>query len=318
MSVTDERILPKPKNQSGLFGDSRTRSKYLFAFLFIAPGLILFFIFLLMPLSNSLYYSLFNWNGFGPPTEYIGIANYTRLFNHSVFQTAVKNTFTIVILSIFVQLPLALGLALIVGRGSLPGRSIFRTILFVPYVFAEILTAYIWVYVFHPSDGLANLLIKTIIPGASNVLWLADAKIILFSIFIVITWKYFGLHMILYMAALQGVPGDLEDAARLDGASEWRVIQNITLPLMGPTIRLTVYLSVLGSFQQFVLFWILSKGGSPANSSHVISTYLYKFGILGFKLGYGSAVAVVLFAITLGFSLLYQFFVLRQDYTTTD
>lgn len=152
MSVTDERILPKPKNQSGLFGDSRTRSKYLFAFLFIAPGLILFFIFLLMPLSNSLYYSLFNWNGFGPPTEYIGIANYTRLFNHSVFQTAVKNTFTIVILSIFVQLPLALGLALIVGRGSLPGRSIFRTILFVPYVFAEILTAYIWVYVFHPRD----------------------------------------------------------------------------------------------------------------------------------------------------------------------
>jgi raffinose/stachyose/melibiose transport system permease protein len=229
----------------------------------------------------------------------------------------VWNSFKIVVLSVAIQLPLALSLALIVGRGALPGRSGFRTVLFIPYVFAEILTAYIWVYVFHPTDGVANLFLGSIIPNYQNILWLGDQNVILFSIFIVITWKYFGLHMILYMAALQGVSGDLEDAARLDGATELEVIRKITIPLIGPTIRLTVYLSVLGSFQQFVLFWILSRGGGPANSAHVLSTYMYKFGILGLRLGFGSAVAVVLFAITLSFSLIYQFTVLQQDYETS-
>ncbi len=119
--------------------------------------------------------------------------------------------------------------------------------------------------------------------------------------------------MILYMAGLQSIPGDLEDAARVDGATEREVLQYMTLPLLGSTIRLTVFLSVLGSFQQFVLVWVLTQGG-PVNASEVVATYLYKFGIQRFQLGYGSAVAVVLFAITLVFSLGYQRLVMRQDF----
>lgn len=181
MSVMNKRILPDGDNKSNNFGDSQTRARYLLAFGFIAPGLFLFFLFLLYPLSNSFYYSLFDWNGFGPPTDFIGTGNYERLADHSIFQTAIQNSFKIVILSVCIQLPLALGLALLVGRGELPGRSIFRTILFIPYVFAEILSALIWVYVFHPTAGLANILLTTIIPGADNVLWLADRNIVLFS-----------------------------------------------------------------------------------------------------------------------------------------
>ncbi|MGJ3237574.1 MAG: carbohydrate ABC transporter permease [Anaerolineae bacterium] len=316
MSSLNARLLPQKKRKNNVINDSRMREKYLFALLFIAPGMLLFFMFLLLPLSNSFYYSFFDWNGFGVPTDFIGIGNYERLWDHSVFWSSVTNSLIIVMLSVVVQLPLALALALIVGRGELPGRSIFRTILFIPFVFAEILTAFIWIYVFHPTDGVANLLVQTVIPGAENVLWLADPNIIIYSLFIVITWKFFGLHMILYMAALQGVRGDLEDAARLDGASELQVIRKITVPLIGPTIRLTIYLSVLGSFQQFVLFWILTRGGGPGNLAHVMSTYMYKFGILGLRLGFGSAVAVVLFVITFSFSLIYQLTVLQQDYST--
>jgi raffinose/stachyose/melibiose transport system permease protein len=316
MSSINARILPKTNKTGNLLNSSRMREKYLFALLFLSPGMILFFVFLLLPLANSLYYSFFDWNGFGAPTDFIGVGNYQRLWDHGVFWRSVQNSVQIVILSVVVQLPLALALALIVGRGELPGRSIFRTILFIPYVFAEILTAFIWIYVFHPTDGVANLLVQTVVPGAENILWLADPSIIIYSVFIVITWKFFGLHMILYMAALQSVSGDVEDAARIDGANELQVIRRITIPLIGPTIRLTVYLSVLGSFQQFVLFWILTRGGGPGNLAHVMSTYMYKFGILGLRLGFGSAVAVVLFIITFSFSLIYQLLVLQQDYST--
>jgi raffinose/stachyose/melibiose transport system permease protein len=221
----------------------------------------------------------------------------------------------IVLLSLTIQLPMALSLALVLGRGRLPRRNIFRIILFVPFVFSEIITAYIWSYVYHPRDGLANFILHLFAPGAEHVVWLADKDIALYAVFGVITWKYFGLHMILYMAALQGVPQDLEEVARIDGASEIQVIRHVTLPMIGSTIRLTVYLSVLGSFQQFVLIWILTEGG-PANATHVLATYLYKFGIISWKLGLGSAIAVALFIITFTFSLIYQVFVLRRDYDT--
>jgi raffinose/stachyose/melibiose transport system permease protein len=313
MSAITTHVLPRGRRQEQLRQDNRQGNRYLYALFFVLPGMLMFFVLLLMPLSNSLYYSVYDWNGFGPPTDYIGFGNYDRLLNHNVFHTAITNSLIIVVLSVAIQLPLALGLALIVGRGELRGRSIFRTILFIPYVFSEILTAYIWSYAFHPQDGLVNLFFKSFIPNYQNVLWLADGSIVVFSIFAVITWKYFGLHMILYMAALQGVPKELEDSARVDGATENQIIRKIIVPLIMPTIRLTIYLSVLGSFQQFVMVWIMTQGG-PANASQVIATYLYKFGILGTRLGYGSAVAVVLFAITLTFSLLYQFFVMRRDY----
>jgi raffinose/stachyose/melibiose transport system permease protein len=159
---------------------------------------------------------------------------------------------------------------------------------------------------------MVNVVLSNI-PGYETVGWLAEKSIVLYAIFAVITWKYFGLHMILDMAGLPAVNKDLEDAARIDGASEWRVLRYITLPLTGPTIRLSVFLSILGSFQVFIIIWTMTQGG-PVNSSQVIATYLYKYGLRNMKLGFGSAIAIILFAITLVFSLGYQRMVMRQDY----
>jgi raffinose/stachyose/melibiose transport system permease protein len=117
------------------------------------------------------------------------------------------------------------------------------------------------------------------------------------------------------MAGLQGVPKDLEDAARVDGANVMQVLTKITLPLMGSTIRLTVFLSVLGALQQFVIVWVLTTGG-PVNASQTMGTYIYKFGIKNYQLGYGSAVALILFSITLIFSLGYQRMIMRQDFAS--
>ena len=306
----------KQKNKSidSAYERQQSRNRILMILFFLVPGMLLFFTFVLIPVSNSLYYSLYRWDGLGPLTNFVGTKNYDFLFRQSAFKQSVSNSFYIVFLSLIIQLPMALGLALMVGRGNLPGRGIFRTILFVPYVFSEVITALIFSFVYHPRGGLANFILHLFVPGAENIAWLADKNIALFAVFLVITWKFFGLHMILYMAALQNVPQDLEEAARLDGANELQVLQNVTLPMIGATIRLTIYLSVLGSFQQFVLIWVMTEGG-PANATHVLATYLYKFGIISWRLGLGSAIAVVLFVITFSFSIIYQFLVLREDYS---
>lgn len=313
MSVPRFRVLPTAYEQTRRDRQRQQVNKYLVVALFTVPSMLVFTIFLLIPIIQSGYFSLYDWDGFGPLTDFVGLGNYQRLLNHSIFQGAVLHSLLIMALSVCLQLPLALGLALLVGRGKLRGKKLFRMFLFVPYVFSEVITAIIWRYVLNPGDGLANLTFRLLIPGAENVAWLADRNLALISVFAVLTWKYFGFYMILYMAGLQSIPADLEEAARVDGATEPQVLRKITLPMLGSTIRLTVFLSVLGSFQQFVLVWVLTEGG-PVNATELIATYLYKFGIQRFWLGYGSAVAIVLFLITLVFSLGYQRMVLRQDY----
>jgi raffinose/stachyose/melibiose transport system permease protein len=314
MSAIRFRVLPTSYEKTQADKQRGQLNKALLVTLFLLPGMAIFFIFLLMPISQSFYFSQYKWNGLGPVTDFVGMDNFTSLLKNANFQASLLHSFILMILSLTIQLPLSLGLALLVGRGQLRGRRFFRGILFIPFVFSEIITAIIWLYVLKPVDGLANVVLTSIIPGFQAVSWLGDRSIVLFGIFTIITWKYFGFHMILYMAGLQSIPKDLEDAARVDGATERAVLRYITLPLLGSTIRLTIFLSVLGSFQQFVIIWVTTQGG-PVNASQVLATFLYKFGVIQQSLGFGSAVAVVLFAITLIFSLGYQRIILRRDYS---
>jgi raffinose/stachyose/melibiose transport system permease protein len=314
MSAIRFRVLPNKQDQIAKDKQRQQLSNALLVTLFVVPGMVIFLFFLLWPISRSLGMSLYKWNGLGPMTDYQGINNYTTLLNNAIFQASVIHSFVIMLLSLGIQLPLALGLALMVGRGELRGRRFFRGMLFIPFVFSEIISAILWLYVLKPVNGLANVALQAVVPSFQPISWLADRNIVLLGIFAVITWKYFGFHMILYMAGLQNIPKDLEDAARVDGAHEGQVLRHITLPLLGSTIRLTIFLSVLGSFQQFVIIQVMTLGG-PVNASEVIATYLYKYGIQRFNLGYGSAVAVILFLITLVFSVGYQRIILRRDYT---
>ncbi len=307
------RILPSSYEQAAHYKRRTQWNKALLVTLFTLPGMIIFFLFVLVPIGQSAVFSLYKWDGFGPPTNFIGLKNYDTLIHNSVFQLALGHTFGIMGLSLTIQLPLALSLALLVGRGKLRFKRVFRMVLFIPYVFSEVITGIIWRYVLTPGAGMANVVLGTLIPNFQPIAWLGDTNIVLYAYFAVLTWKFFGFHMILYMAGLQNVPPDLEDAARIDGASEWEVLRHITLPLLGSTIRLTIFLSVLGSFQQFVLVWVMTQGG-PVNASELVATYLYKFGITRFMLGYGSAIAVVLFAIGFVFSIGYQRIIMRQDY----
>jgi raffinose/stachyose/melibiose transport system permease protein len=168
------------------------------------------------------------------------------------------------------------------------------------------------VFIYRPQNGLMNNFLGAIFPGYESKALLADPNTVLYAIFAVITWKFFGFHMILYLAGLQNIPAELEDAARVDGASQMRVLRDITLPLLGPTVRVSVFFSVLGSLQFFDLVWIMTKGG-PVNASNTMATYMYTHGFTRFQLGYGAAVSLVIFAICFVFSILYQRFVMRRD-----
>jgi raffinose/stachyose/melibiose transport system permease protein len=271
---------------------------------------VLYAAFVIVPMVLAGYYSLFNWNGLGPLDKFIGLDNYTRALGDPVFRAAVGHNAFIVVASIVIQLPLALGLALLLNR-RLRGRAILRMVLFAPYVLSEVVTAVAWQLILQPS-GPVNSLLKGIGLDGLAQLWLADRDLVIYSLFIVITWKYLGFGIVLFLAGLQGVPAELLEAATVDGASPWQRTRHIVLPLLGPTVRIWIFLSVIGALQLFDLVWIMTKGG-PSNASVTMATFLIDRGFERSQVGYGSAAAVLLFVISFAFALLYQRFVLRRD-----
>lgn len=280
--------------------------------LFLLPGLAICCIFIFFPVIQAIYYGFFTWSGLGPLTDFIGLKNYATAFRNATFLSAFAHNIEILALSLLFQIPLALCLALVIGK-TLPGRTIFRTIFFMPFILSEVIAGYIWMFIYEPTNsGLVNATLQQVIPGFQTQAWLGDTHMVLLSIFVAMTWKYFGLHLVLYVAAIQNIPDDIVEAARIDGASMLQVVRHIHLPLLGSTIRLSIFLSALGSLQYFDLIWIMSNGG-PVHASETMATYLYKAGFQSFQLGYGSAVGVIMMLICLGFSLLYQRFIMRRD-----
>ena len=282
--------------------------------LFVLPALILFLLFVVYPIFRSIYFSMFDWNGLGPAVDFVGLENFKNILTDKVFTKALWNVLLIIVFSLGLQLPLALALAVLVGR-NLPGRAIFRTIFFLPYVLSEVNVAIMWMLLYNPDPdrGFLNAIVSLF--GVKPIAWLGDTDIVLLAIFAALTWKYFGFHMLLYLAGLQNIPLELEEAARIDGANAFQNFFSITLPLLGSTIKTSVHLSVLGSIQQFILVWIMTKGG-PVNASETLATYMYRFGFVRFELGYGSAVAIYMFLICLIFSLIYQRLTRQPDYLT--
>jgi raffinose/stachyose/melibiose transport system permease protein len=291
----------------------RRAQDWLTIFLFLMPAFVIFVLFIIYPIFRAVYFSFFNWNGLGLATVYIGLNNFKQILSDQVFMKGIVNCILIVVFSLTIQLPLALVLSILVGR-DLPGRAFFRAIFFLPYVLSEVITAIIWMSLLSPDPGrgFINALL-VLIPGVHAQNFLGDINQVLACVFIVLTWKYFGLYILLYMAGLQNIPREIEEAAMIDGANRFQTIRNVTIPLLASTIRTTIQLSVLGSLTQFNLVWIMTRGG-PANASEVMATYMYRYTFIRFQLGYGSAVALVMLAICLIFSIAYLRLVRQPDY----
>ena len=278
--------------------------------LFVGPALVVYALFVLLPIVQAGFYSLFKWNGLRPLTDFVGLANYERALTDPVFLGAISHNALIIVLSLAVQIPFALLLALTLNR-EFPGRAVLRLLFFAPYVIAEVIAGIVFQLMLTP-DGLVDQAMEAVGLGAFVQLWLADPSIVLYTLFVIISWKYFGFHMIIMLAGLQDIPREVEEAALVDGASRNQVVRHITLPLLGPTIRVSIFLSIIGALQLFDLVWATTKGG-PVNASNTIGTYMIDWGIRRNQLGYASATAVILFIIAFVVALLYQRFVMRRD-----
>jgi raffinose/stachyose/melibiose transport system permease protein len=278
--------------------------------LFLLPAFVLFVLFVLWPLIQAVYYSGFKWDGLGPLTDWVGFGNYQKAFNDKFFTGAIAHNLIILALSVLIQQPFALGLALALSR-KFRGRTVLRTVFFAPYVISEATIAVIWLLILQPHGPLDQTL-GAVGLGFVEQLWLADRNIVLYTMFFIISWQYFGLSMVLYLAGITQIPAELNEAASIDGASSRQALRFITVPLLGPTIRIAVFLSAIGSLQVFGLIYIMT-GGGPFHSTDVMVTWMIEVGWTRTQLGYGTAMAVILGIIGLVFSLLYQRFVLRRD-----
>ncbi len=278
--------------------------------LLVGPALTLFVLFVLLPMGQAAYYSVYDWNGLQPLEDFVGLDNYRDALSDPVFQDSLKHNFLIVGFSIVLQLPLGLGVALLLNR-RMRGRGALRTLIFVPYVLAEVVAGVVWLLMLQP-DGFVDQALEAVGLGFLSQLWVGDPDVVLVTIMIVLTWKYVGFAILLFLAGMQGIPVELQEAAALDGASWWQTQRRITIPLLAPTIRIWIFLSMIGSLQLFDMVWVMT-GGGPANASSTMTTYLISQGFERFRFGYGSAVAVILFAVSFLVAIVYQRFVLRRD-----
>jgi raffinose/stachyose/melibiose transport system permease protein len=276
--------------------------------LFLLPALVLYTLLVIVPIFQAIRYSGYKWNGLSPLDDFVGLDNFKQAFQDDVFRGALRHNAIIVALSLLVQLPFALGVAMLVNA-RLKGRALLRLLFFAPFVLSEVVTAVIFQLILQPG-GLTDHTFEQL--GLPTADWLGDPSIVLYTVFVVISWKYFGFHMILYLAGLQQIPRELEEAAAIDGARGFETFRYVTLPLLGPTIRISAFLSIIGAIQLFDLVWVLT-GGGPINASNTMAIYMIDHGFKRFQFGYASAVAVIMLVISLVFALLYQRFVLRRD-----
>lgn len=285
------------------------RSGALTALIFLPPALTLFTLFVIVPIAEAGWYGFYNWNGLAALDNFVGFENYRQLFGNKVFGHALINNLLIIAVSLLVQLPLALAMAVLLAD-RLFGAVAFRMLFFLPYILAEVAAGLIWRFMFDGDYGPISHVWQAL--GGDPLFILADRDWAFAAVLTVIVWKYFGFHMMLYIAGLQSIDANLYEAAAIDGANGWQRFRHITLPGLRPMILLSVFFSILGSLHFFDMVVSLT-GGGPLNSTHTIVSFLYYFGVGRMRIGFGSAVGVILFVLCATVAFGYKKFVMRDD-----
>lgn len=288
-------------------------SNKLYILIFLLPALILFCGVLIAPIGASAYYSLFNWKGPGAEKIFIGLANYKELFtsNRLHFTKALVNSLLLAVLSVGLQLPLALALALTLGK-KIKGERLFLSVYFMPVLISTVVIGQLWAKIYDPSYGILNAFLRSV--GLENwaQIWLGDKKTALGAVLVPTLWQYVGYHMLLLYAGVKSVPTELREAAMLDGATDGQVNRYIVLPYIKPIIRISVIFAVTGSLKSFDLIYVLTNGG-PLHATEVPSTLMIRMLFIAKRYGIGSAIAVLLIVLCFGFALLISAIFREED-----
>jgi ABC-type sugar transport system permease subunit len=273
-------------------------------YLFLTPFFLSFLIFGAYPIIRSLVLSLYITSG--PEAQhFVGLNNYLFLLKDPDFWTAFRNTATFALGSVVLQLPLSLGLAILLNRPEIRGRNVFRFIFFSPNLMGLVFSALLFMLILAPKFGLLNAALHALFGLPSTTRWLSTPGLVMPALIMVALWLYTGFNMVYFLAALQSVDAELYEAATIDGAGRWSQFWHVTLPGIKPVLIFVVVLSTIGSFQLFELaFLLLGNGSGPDQAGLTIVMYLYQNGFLGGDLGYASAIGWTLAAMVLMLSLI--------------
>jgi ABC-type sugar transport system permease subunit len=260
-------------------------------YLCLLPAFAFILLFTYFPLIHSLYLSLFEWNAARPIKEFAGLGNYALLWRTALFWKVLQNTLLFALGTLLPSISLALVLALLINR-PLRAISLYRFALFYPVILPTAAAAMIWLSILSPGFGLANLLLRE--AGLPTFEWLGDRRLALLCLMVITIWKTTGFFMIIFLAGLQGIPAELYEACRIEGARPWQTFWRVTFPLLSPTTFFVVLTGILTSFQNIDLIYVLTDGG-PADATNVIVYYIYQYAFRFWDVGVGSALTSVLF-----------------------
>ncbi|TDF96806.1 sugar ABC transporter permease [Paenibacillus piri] len=264
----------------------------------LLPAVVIYTLFVFVPVIWSAYYGFFDWKGIGE-AKFIGLKNYLEVINDPVFWRALKNNVIFVLASVLGQVPLALVLAIVLYKSNWLQRFL-RSAIFMPMVLSSVIIGMIWQYIYHPQIGILNFLLDALGLGSWKLQWLSDDKIAIFSLIPPLLWSFVGLYLIIFISALQNIPGEIHDAALIDGASGARKLVSITLPMIWSTVQVAIILCISGSLKSFDLVYVMTKGG-PAHSTELLATYMYNSTFSSYRYGYGSAISTSIILISLLF-----------------
>ena len=272
---------------------ARQRPEWLTPLLFMLPGLFMFMIYVVIPIIRSLSISLYDWDGLSPAT-FIGLANYVELFSDDAFYTSLKNNILWLILYLL-AVPMGLAVALFLNQ-TVFGIRLVKSLFFFPFVISQVVVGLVFSWLYDPTYGLLAIIFKSI--GLSPIPVLADENWVTFGIIAAGLWPQTAYCMILYLTGLNNVSPEQIEAAKLDGASGWKMLWNVIIPQLRPATFIAVVVTIIGALRSFDLVSIMTHGG-PYGTSRVLAYYMYEQALseYGYRMGYGAAIAVVLFAI---------------------
>jgi len=269
--------------------------------LFLMPAFIICLVFMVIPGMMEFFLSLTDWNGISAEYNVIGLRNFKQIFSDRVFYLAVRNTLVYSFLVVILQHTISLTMAVIINRG-IKGERFYKTILFIPCLLSTIVVGLAFNFIYNPISGQLNFFLgKLGLVSLAKTNWLGDPKIALFSIIAVSVWQYVGYCMIIYMAGLKGIPKEIIEAADVDGANNWRMFRHIEFPSIAPAFTINTVLSIIGTLKAFEVVYAMT-GGGPGNATDVIATYVYKVGFTSGRMGYGTAVSLILFLMIVAIS----------------
>jgi ABC-type sugar transport system permease subunit len=290
-------------------GNNRSR---LTPYLFLIVPLIIYLIWVIGPMFYTIYLSLTDWDGLSTPNlEDPLTKNYQKLFKDPVFERSLKNNLKWIIS--FITIPVVIGLALAMALNrDIPGAKLFKASFYSPMVLSLVVCGLVWSWMYQPANGLINSVLRTIGLDSLAKGWLSDKNLVMWAIIAVAIWRQIGYVMVLYLAGLQSVDPGLIDASRVDGCNSWQTFRNVIFPLLKPVTVTVVVISIIDSLRAFDLVSVMTRGG-PYNSSSVLASFMYNEAFNNYKMGYGAAIAVVLFLISLVFIFAYLWRVLQTE-----